>query len=82
VQNLKRIASLLKRSYQKITNFEKNRRMRMTGKTKDTKQKSWATHGQTVTQEEFIAAIRKAEEGPFYTIEEIKKMREECRKSK
>ncbi len=56
--------------------------MRMTGKTKDTKQKSWATHGQTVTQEEFIAAIRKSEEGPFYTIEEIKKMREECRKSK
>jgi hypothetical protein len=82
VQNLKRITSFSKRCYRKITNFEKNKNMRTTGKTKETKQKSWATHGQTVTHEEFNAAIQKAEEGPFYTIEEIKKMREECRKSK
>jgi hypothetical protein len=42
-----------------------------TVKTKETKEINWAIPGQTVTQDEFIAAIRKAEEGPFMTIDEF-----------
>jgi len=43
---------------------------------------NWAIPGQTVSQEEFVQAIKEAEKGPFYSIEEIKKMREKCRASK
>lgn len=43
---------------------------------------NWAIPGQTVTHEEFIEAIREAEKGPFYTLEEMQKMRKECRESK
>ncbi len=32
--------------------------------------------GLDMTQEEFIARVRKAEEGPFYTLEEIKQNEE------
>ncbi len=37
----------------------------------ETKEKSWALPGVELTQEEFVAGIRKAEEGPFYTREEF-----------
>ena len=45
--------------------------MKTSGK-KDTEKKriKWATHGQTITQEEFVQAIREAEKGPFYSIQE------------
>jgi len=39
-------------------------------KTKNIKQKDWTRPGKT-THAEFIAGIRKAEEGPFYTFEEM-----------
>jgi hypothetical protein len=38
---------------------------------KETIEKSWALHGVKLTHEEFVAGIRKAEEGPFYTPEEF-----------
>jgi len=41
-----------------------------TVKTKETKKINWAIPGQTVTNDEFMAAIKKAEEGPFYTVQE------------
>lgn len=43
---------------------------------------NWALPGQSVTQEEFVQAIREAEKGPFYSIEESKKMIEEWRKQR
>jgi len=51
-------------------------------KTKNVRKINWAIPGQTVTHDEFIDAIRKAEEGPFYTIEESEKRFEEWRKKK
>lgn len=57
--------------------------MTMSTKTvKPTKEKSWALPGAKFTHEEFIAKIREAEEGPFYTLEEIKEMRKKWRNSK
>jgi len=46
------------------------------------KEKSWAIPGAKFTQEEFIDKIRKAEEGPFYTLEEMKELRKQWRSSK
>ncbi|MBW8326573.1 MAG: hypothetical protein K0M50_17545 [Prolixibacteraceae bacterium] len=43
---------------------------------------NWAIPGQTVTQEQFVESIREAEKGPFYSIEESKKMIEEWRKQR
>jgi hypothetical protein len=44
-----------------------------TVKTKEVKEINWAIPGQTVTHDEFMKAIRKAEEGPFMTIDEFEK---------
>ena len=43
---------------------------------------NWAIPGQTVTHKEFTEAIKKAEEGPFYTVEESKLHFEEWLKSR
>jgi hypothetical protein len=45
------------------------------------KEKSWVLPGVKLTHEEFVAGIRKAEEGPFYTIEEVQSMRNQWRNS-
>lgn len=44
---------------------------------KTDKQKSWALPGVKLTHDEFIAGILTAEEGPFYTINEIRSMRQQ-----
>lgn len=49
---------------------------------KQKEEKSWALPGVKLTHEEFAAGIHKAEEGPFYTIEEVQKMRNQWRNSK
>jgi predicted transcriptional regulator len=41
-----------------------------TVKKKDTKEKKWTRPGTKLTHEEFMAGIKKAEKGPFYTLEE------------
>jgi hypothetical protein len=41
---------------------------------KTKKTDSWALPGDPITLDEFKAGIKKAEKGPFYTIEESKKM--------
>jgi hypothetical protein len=54
-------------------------------KTKVTKTKvssSWALPGDPISLEEFRAGIKEAEKGPFYTIDESKKMIAEWRKKK
>ena len=57
--------------------------MTMSTKTvKPTKEKSWALPGAKFTHEEFVARIRKAEEGPFYTPEEFEKRFEQWKKEK
>jgi hypothetical protein len=42
-----------------------------TAKTKKTKEINWAIPGQNITNEEFMDSIRKAEKGPFMTIDEF-----------
>ncbi|MBN1416202.1 MAG: hypothetical protein JW973_13960 [Bacteroidales bacterium] len=49
-------------------------------KTKETE--SWALPGNPISLDEFKAGIKKAEEGPFYTVEESKKMLQEWRKKR
>ena len=49
---------------------------------KPTKEKSWASPGAKFTHVEFVEKIRKAEEGPFYTLVEIKEMRKQWKNSK
>lgn len=44
-----------------------------TVKKKETKEINWAIPGQTVTHNEFMAAIQKAEKGPFMSIDEFEK---------
>ena len=54
-------------------------------KTKTIKNKetgSWALPGDPITLDEFRAGIKEAEKGPFYTIEESKKMIAEWRKKR
>ena len=55
-------------------------------KTIKTKRKSevkdWTRPGVKLTHEEFLEGIRKAEEGPFYTLEEVQNMRRKWRDSK
>jgi len=54
-------------------------------KTKDIKAKetdSWALPGKPLSLEEFKAGIKEAEEGPFYTVEESKKMLDGWRKKR
>ena len=43
---------------------------------------SWALPGDPITLDEFKAGIKEAEKGPFYTIEEAKKIMEEWRKKR
>jgi len=38
---------------------------------KPTKEKSWALPGVNLTHKEFLEGIKKVEEGPFYTFEEL-----------
>lgn len=47
-----------------------------------TAKKNWALPGGRFTQEEFIAKIRKAEKGPFYTPEEFESRFEKWKKEK
>ena len=49
---------------------------------KPAKEKSWALPGTKLTHEEFVDKIRKAEDGPFYTIEEVQEIRKQWRNSK
>ncbi len=57
--------------------------MHMSTKTvKPTKEKSWALPGVKLTHKEFIEGIKKAEEGPFYTFEELQAIRKAWRNSK
>ena len=46
------------------------------------KTESWALPGEPLSLDGFKEGIKKAEEGPFYTIRESKKMLEEWRKKK
>ena len=48
----------------------------------DKKNKNWALSGVNLTLDEFVAGIHKAEEGPFYTIEEMQLLRNQWRNSK
>jgi predicted transcriptional regulator len=43
---------------------------------------SWALPGKSLSLDEFKAGIKKAEKGPFYTVEESKNMLEEWRKKR
>jgi len=43
---------------------------------------SWALPGDPITIDEFKEGIKKAEKGPFFTIEESKKMLAEWRKER
>ena len=49
-------------------------------KTKETD--SWALPGKPLSVDEFKDGIKKAEEGPFYTVEESRKILEEWRKKR
>jgi hypothetical protein len=54
-------------------------------KTKNIRSKgteSWALPGDPISPGEFKAGIEKSEKGPFYTVEESKKILEEWRKKK
>lgn len=46
---------------------------------KSVSKKSWALPGDSISLEEFKEGIREAEKGPFYTIEESKKIIAEWR---
>ncbi len=46
---------------------------------KPTKEKSWVLPEVKLTHKEFIEGIKKAEEGPFYTFEELQAIRKEWR---
>ena len=49
---------------------------------KEKKEKNWTLPGVNLTQEEFVAGIHKAEEGPFYSLEEMQSIRTQWRNSK
>ncbi len=52
-------------------------------KTKQEKvEKNWALPGVNLTHDEFVAGIHLAEKGPFYTIEEVQIIRNQCRELK
>jgi hypothetical protein len=51
-------------------------------KKRETKEMNWAIPGQTVSHDEFIAAIRKAEKGPLMTIDEFEKRFDEWKHKK
>ncbi len=47
---------------------------------KPTKGKSWVLPGVKLTHKEFIEGIKKAEEGPFYTLEEAQERLKQWKK--
>lgn len=47
-----------------------------------TKETAWALPGEPISIDEFKAGIKEAEKGPFYTIEESKKILAEWRKKR
>ena len=47
-----------------------------------TKEKDWTLPGVKLTHEEFMDGIKKAEEGSFYTLEEMKDIRSSRRRIK
>lgn len=49
---------------------------------KEKKEKNWTLPGVNLTLDEFVAGIHKAEEGPFYTLEEAQILRNQWRDSK
>lgn len=49
---------------------------------KDKLKDSWVVPGDSISLQDFKKAIKEAEEGPFYTIEESKKMIEKWRKQR
>jgi hypothetical protein len=49
---------------------------------KEKKEKNWSIPGVNLTHEEFVAGIHKAEEGPFYTLEQMQTIRNQWRDSK
>jgi hypothetical protein len=49
---------------------------------KSKEKESWALPGDPLSVDSFIAGIKKAEEGPFYTLEESKKLLQEWRKKR
>jgi predicted transcriptional regulator len=49
---------------------------------KKAEEKDWTTPGVKLTHEEFVAGIRKAEEGPFFTPEEFESRFEKWKKKK
>jgi predicted transcriptional regulator len=51
-------------------------------KTTKIKEKSWALPGEPISPDEFKAGIKKAEKGPFFTIEESKKKLAEWRRKR
>lgn len=52
----------------------------MKTKTSKTEPEDWALPKATFTRKEFIENIRLVEEGPFYSLEEIKSIRQQWRK--
>ena len=53
-----------------------------TVKKKDKKDINWAIPGQSVTHNEFITAVKKAEAGPFYSYEEAQERLKQWKKEK
>ena len=49
---------------------------------KEEKEKNWALPGVNLTLDEFVAGIHQAEEGPFFTLEEMQILRNKWRNSK
>ena len=46
------------------------------------KEKNWVLPDTKLTQEEFVSGIQKAEEGPFFTIQESMEHFESCLKTR
>ena len=49
---------------------------------KGQKERNWVLPGVNLTLDEFVAGIHKAEEGPFFTHEEVQIIRNQWRDSK
>ena len=80
-----RILSDVKMNFGRKSTEVKYKKMIMKSEAKkEVKKKkiNWAIPGQTVSKEELVQSIRETEKGPFYSIEEIKKMRKESRSLK
>ena len=51
-------------------------------KIKQSKEKKWVLPGLKLTHKEFIEGVKRSEQGPFYTLDEIKEMRRKWRSSR